>query len=261
MRMRTAWVGRSAARGPLVAALMVALALTGCGAGQQPGVEIVVWGTVPEARLDAYEELTATAVAQVQDLWGSDAVQWPVEVILPATASEFAELTGGAPASQEAPAVTVGRLAQAHVVVHPDSWGRLSAAGRQAVLTHEVTHLAMQGDGGVPPWLGEGLAEFTAHRDSGLAPAQIAGSALDGVRAGELPTDWPDPQGAESAWDGYALSWLACLYLAQTWSESALLDLYAEVAGGTPVGEAVPAVLGVSEEEALAGWRAWLTTL
>ena len=261
MRMRTVRVGLSAAGAPLVASLMAVLVLAGCGDARGHSVEIIVSGSVPEERVSAYEELTATALAQVEDLWGPDAVQWAVEVILPATPAEFAELTTGAPASQEAPAVTVGRLAEAHVVVHPDSWDRLTVAGRQAVLTHEVTHLAMQGDGGVPRWLGEGMAEFTAHRGSGLAPAQIAGSALDGVRAGQLPTDWPDPQGSESAWDGYALSWLACLYLAQTWSEQDLLDLYDEVAAGTPVEDALQSVVGVSEDEALAGWRTWLTTL
>lgn len=259
--MRTARVCQSAAGVRVVASLIGVLVLAGCGDAQGQGGEIVVSGSVPEERVGAYEELTATALAQVEALWGPDAVQRPVEVLLPATPAEFAELTGGAAASQEAPAVTVGRMAEAHVVVHPDSWGRLTAAGRQAVLTHEVTHLAMQGDGAVPPWLGEGLAEYTAHRGSGLAPAQVAGSALDGVRAGQLPSDWPDLKGSESAWESYALSWLACLYLAQTWSEQALLDLYDEIAGGTPVGEALPAVLGVSEEEALAGWRTWLTTL
>ncbi len=256
-------------------AVLSVLVLAGCG-----GAEIQVSGTAPGERIEAYEAMAGVALGQVEDLWGEDAVARPVEVVLPGSAAEFAELTGGAPASQEAPAVTVGSLDEAHVVVHPDSWDRLTPEGRQAVLTHEVTHLSMQGDGGVPGWLGEGLAEYTAHRTSDLAPAAIAGSALDPVRAGQVPTDWPDlgsapvapgPVGAAgdgadepaegSTWGGYALAWLACLYLADTWSEEQLVELYEVVAGGSTLTDAVPQVLGVSEAEALAGWGEWLTTL
>lgn len=242
--------------GETTLALLVVLLGSACGAE-----EVQVRGTAPQEQVEAYEEMAATALAQVESLWGQDTVSRPVEVVLPASHGEFAELTDGAPASQEAPAVTVSRSGEAHVIVHPDSWGRLTPAGRQAVLTHEVTHLVMQSDGGVPPWLGEGLAEFTAHRGSGLTPADIAGSALDGVRAGQVPTDWPDTQASERAWDTYALAWLACLYVAQTWSEGELLDLYEEISGGAPLAEAFPAVLGVSEQEAIAGWGTWLTTL
>lgn len=222
---------------------------------------VTVTGTAPPERRTAYVAMAETALAQVEDLWGPDAVRWPVRVVLPATPAEFADLTGGAAASQTAPAVTVGRLADAHVVVHPDSWDRLTPQGRQAVLTHEVTHLAQQGDGPVPRWLGEGMAELTAHRLSPLSPVTIAGSALDDVRAHRLPDDWPAPRAGDDAWGGYALSWLACLFIADTWSEQALLELYATVAAGASVTDAFPAVLGVTEDEALIGWGDWLREL
>lgn len=249
---------------------------------------VTVRGGAPPDRVVAYEVMTEAALDRVEDLWGRGAVRWPVRVVLPESAAEFADLTGDAPASQEAPAVTVGSLAEAHVVVHPDSWGRLTPEGRQAVLIHEVTHLAQQDRGPVPPWLGEGTAEFTAHRQSDLPLTTIAGSALDDVRAGRLPSTWPDPTsrseatgptsvteptdatgqphtagqtGTGSVWDGYALSWLACQYIVETWSEEALLELYDTVAGGTPVHEALPVVLDVTEDEALIGWSDWLHTL
>lgn len=247
--------------------LLSVLVLAGCG---EPETEVS--GSAQAERIESYEAMTAVALDQVEDLWGRDSVALPVEVVLPGSAAEFAELTGGAPASQDAPAVTVGSLDEAHVVVHPDSWDRLTPQGRQAVLTHEVTHLSMQGDGGVPAWLGEGLAEYTAHRSSGLAPAVIAGSALDPVRAGQVPTHWPDlspapaapgpgPAAEDVSWGGYALAWLACLYLADTWSEEQLIELYEAVAAGSALADAVPQVLGVSEAEVLAGWGEWLTTL
>lgn len=228
-----------------------------------------VSGSVPSERIESYEAMAVTALGQVEDLWGADSVARPVEVVLPASGAEFEALTGVSGAG--VPAATVGSLQDARVVVHPDSWGLLTPEGRQAVLTHEVTHLAQQGDGPVPAWLGEGLAEYTAHRDSGLPPATISGTALDGVRSGVLPSTWPDPTspstdatgstGTGTAWGGYALSWLACLYIAETWSESALLELYETVAAGTDLSEAVPEVLNVSEAELHTGWTQWLAEL
>lgn len=248
-------------------ALLSVLVLGACSVS-----EVDVSGGVPEGRIVAYQDMSRVALEQVEDLWGAEAVAGEVMVVLPGTAAEFAELTGGAPASQEAPAVTVGSGVDAHVVVHPDSWDRLTPEGRQAVLTHEVTHLAQQGDGPVPRWLGEGIAEYTAHRGSELPPETIAGSALDGVRDGAVLTEWPDlstsdPRTSDprtpaaDAWGGYALSWLACVYIAQTWSEEQLMELYEEVSGGTALEEAIPQVLGVPEQEALTGWAQWLSTL
>ncbi|MCK0114009.1 DUF4157 domain-containing protein [Ornithinimicrobium sp. F0845] len=220
---------------------------------------VTVQGSSPQERIEAYHVMAEVALSQVEDLWGPDAVRWQVRVSLPATTAEFSELTGGA--GLQAPAVTVGSLAGAHIVVHPDSWDRLTPEGRQAVLTHEVTHLAQQGHGPVPAWLGEGMAEFTAHRHSQLHPTEIAGSALDDVRAGAVPRAWPDPAGGDTVWGGYALSWLACLYIAQTWSEDALLKFYEAVADATALSEAFPTVLDVSEAEALERWGAWLSDL
>lgn len=265
-------------------ALLVVLWVGGCAATAPGPGEVEVSGSAPPARLTAYEDLGEVSVAAVQDLWGQDALAWPVRVELPASSAQFDELTGINSAQTAVPASTVGSLKGAHIVVHPDSWSRLTAEGRQAVLTHEVTHLAQQGDGPVPAWLGEGIAEYTAHRGSTLPPAQIAGSALDGVRDGKVPSAWPDPAGADTStsrgtsagattgsgvttgatntatntWGGYALSWLACLYIADTWGEAALLELYDQIATGTPVPDAIESVLGVTQEQALSGWGQWL---
>ena len=240
---------------------LVVVTLAACGgqdADVSGGQDADVSGSVPSERIESYEAMTVEALGQVEELWGADSVSRPVEVVLPASGAEFEALTGVFTA---VPATTVGSLQEARVVVHPDSWGLLTPEGRQAVLTHEVTHLSQQGDGTVPAWLGEGLAEYTAHRDSDLPPTTLAGSALDDVRAGVLPSTWPDPAAAGTSWDGYALSWLACLYIAETWSESALLELYETVAAGTVLSEAVPVVLNMSEAELLTGWAQWLENL
>lgn len=264
-------------RAPAEASVSTGAADAGQSADLTERVEVS--GSAGPERIAAYQAMTVTALEQVEDLWGQGAVRWSVRVELPATAAEFEELTGAAPGAQ-VPATTVGSMGQAHIVVHPDSWDLLTPQGRQAVLTHEVTHLSQQGDGSVPRWLGEGLAEYTAHRDSDLPPATIAGSALEDVRAGSVPTTWPDPttrsrgtdpatrsrgtdpttrpRGTDPAWRDYALSWLACRYIAETWSEEALLELSAAVAGGLTVKEAMPEVLGTTETNALAGWGVWL---
>ena len=245
---------------PRVAAVVLCAVVVLSGCAAEAPVEVS--GAAPAERVSAYEEMGEVALEEVERVWGSDSVATPARVLLPATTDEFAELTGGAPASQGAPAATVGSGQDARVVVHPDSWDRLTPQGRQAVLTHEFTHLTMQGDGPVPAWLGEGLAEYTAHRESDLPPQSLAGPALDEERDGALPQPRPDlATTTDNAWGGYALSWLACLYLAETWSQEELLELYREVSGGTPLEDAFPQVLGVSEAEVLEGWSAWLTDL
>lgn len=253
----------SGAQRRAILAMVGALVLAGCQSQQ-----VALTGTADRDRIVAYEAMAQTALAETEDLWGKGSVELPVSVVLPASAQEFEELTGGPASSRDAPAVTVGTMARAHVVVHPDSWDLLTVEGRQAVLTHEVSHLSMQGDGAVAPWLGEGLAEYTAHRTSALAPSTIAGSALDGVRAGELPTTWPtlatqagQVRSRTNTWGSYAMSWLACLYVAEVWSEADLLVLYEQVAGGTRLEDAIPAVLGVSQEAAITGWQVWLRAM
>lgn len=229
-------------------------------------VTVRVEGEVGPERLAGYQQLGEQAVVEVEQLWGPGALTHPVRLVIAADDAEFARLTGHPPQEQQVPAVTVGSGQRAHVVAHPSTWDRLGAEGRQAVVTHEVTHLMMQGDGPVPAWLGEGLAEYTAHRDSPTPVAVIAGSALQPVRRGELPTGWPDPTGAVTAekgdrWGGYAMAWLACEFIASDHSEEQLIELYHQVAGGAPLADAMPAVLGVTEQELLDAWGRWLADL
>jgi hypothetical protein len=222
-------------------------------------VEVV--SEVGADRTSAYRRLATVALGEVEDLWGEDVVARPVRLLLPADAASFGELTGHAADVQDTPATTVGTGAEARVVVHPDAWDRLTPEGRQAVLTHELTHLAMQGDGPVPRWVGEGLAEYTAHRGTTLPLTEIAGSALDPVRAGTSPTTWPEPGAEGDRWRGYAMSWLACVFIAREHSEDQLVRLYHELERGSTLEEAVPEVLGVPEEQLRGEWREWLRDL
>ncbi|MFZ0160369.1 MAG: hypothetical protein WAL50_15190, partial [Kineosporiaceae bacterium] len=121
----------------------------------------------------------------------------------------------------------------------------------QAVLRHEVTHvaLALEGSGDVPTWLVEGTAEYTAYR-------VLRGGAVSGVTAMDrrgLPSPtWQ--QLRRGTWrpslisDGalfyggsnaevaraYTDSWLTCLYIAAHYGEDSLFRLYSAAAATAP---------------------------
>ncbi len=124
-------------------------------------------------------------------------------------------------------------------------------ARAQAVLRHEVTHvaLALEGTGDVPTWLVEGTAEFTAYRV--LRGGKVSGvTALD--RRGlpgpiwqqlrrntwkpTLITDGADfYQGTNAkVASAYTDSWLTCLYIAAHYGEASLFRLYSAAAAAPP---------------------------
>ncbi|WP_153396504.1 hypothetical protein [Ornithinicoccus halotolerans] len=268
------------------AAVLVILA--GCGPGPEepvtaspaePSVQVSGEASPPDSvlvlaagdadpeQVSGYSRLAERAVGQVEAVWGPNRVPRPVLVHVAGDAQTFAGLTGHPEDAADIPATTVGPAGQARVVIHPAAWGQLTEEGRLAVLTHEVAHLVQQvvPEGGspeqAPPWLHEGLAEYTAHRGSGREPQQIAGTVLQEVDRVGPPGDWPDPEGYPDRWHGYALSWLACRYLADTYGEEQLLRVWSEVAGGVPTGTALRAVTEESERQLLTGWRRWLATL
>jgi hypothetical protein len=115
----------------------------------------------------------------------------------------------------------LGRL-----VVDATAYRRLSAAGRQIVLRHELAHLASAAStpADMPIWLVEGFAEEVGHAgvvgtgpgtpDVGRAAVELASE----VRAGHVPAALPGDT-AFSGRDGrlaqtYQEAWLACRLLA-----------------------------------------------
>lgn len=268
--------GGSGTGGAAALALAVLLALGGCAPdssdpalGPDPvpvpssgelstaAPEVVVSGGADAAVMAAHREAAVQALAAVEEWWGQGSVPRPLRVELPADAEAFVRSTGVSDTG--VPALVLGEGLARRVVVHPEAAGRLTPEGLLAVMTHEVSHLAMDA-GQAPWWLVEGMAEHTAHRHGRLDPIQIAGTGLAQVRAGQLPQDWPAPDPGDR-WRGYTLAWLACLYLAQTYSEDDLMALFTAAADGRPLEAVFPEVLGVQEGEALAGYRRWLQEL
>lgn len=222
-------------------------------------VQVRVDGTAPRARRESYLADALDAVAPVEQVWGKNAVPTRVHLTAPATAAEFTELTGST--SDAVPALT---RPDGRVVIHPDLWGRASAPGRQVVLTHEVTHVAL-GQGGwpdVPRWVVEGSAEFTAYRRTELAPERIAPSVARRVRAGDGPTG-PPSETQMAGPDGYSLAWTWCQYLVSR-SGQAVFVRFVRRAGrnATAAGtrRAFRATYGVDPGALAAGYSTWLAS-
>lgn len=233
------------------AASLALPALAGCG--DDPSVQTS--GDAPGVRRTAYTELVRQAIGPVEELWGRGAVPLPVRLHVPADSLAWARTTGQ-PARSDIPASTVTRDGVDTIVVHPAAWDRLTGAGRAAVITHEVTHLAQGSGGRAPWWLGEGSAEFTAHRASTRSPAQIAGPVWDRLVL-DPPRQWPEPGAAGQRWPGYALAWSAALAVADVHGDEAVPRLHAAVAGSGDLDTGCRDVLGQSETQLRRAWAAW----
>lgn len=264
------WVGLSAA------ATVVAPALAGCAASP----DVLVTGGVSTERASAYRDLVSEAIPRVEELWGEDSVALPVHIHLPSTVTGWAAATGYPPDQRGYAASTVRANANANadadadvdvdvdvdaetdtamvrIVMHPDAWDELSPVGREAVVTHEVAHLAMGPGGKAPWWVEEGLAEYTAHRNSTVALADIAGSALEGA-ALDPGESWPQPSTEGDAWQGYARAWLACVFIAERHSEAVLPEILNAAAAGQPTTTWMEKILGETSEDMHSAWGTWL---
>lgn len=273
---------RAVVRGGLAGGLLglVSASSSGCAT---PAIVVITGGGDVE-RAAAYQRMVTTAIPAVEELWGSDAVPLPVRLELPATLTAWSALTGHEPDQQGYAASTVrstagtdGPLASGSgsgsgsgsasdkddagddvkIVMHPDAWVELNPEGRLGVMVHEITHLAMGTGEGAPWWLGEGLAEYTAHRTSARTLEQIAGSAWAPLVANP-PTSWPTPD-PEQPWNGYARAWLACVFLAEMAGEDSLVVLYERVTAGATLDRALRATVGRDEADLLKEWSLWLS--
>ncbi len=94
------------------------------------------------------------------------------------------------------------------------------------ITRHELTHVAVgERDDGAPVWFAEGLAEYLGARSIPDDERRIATAAV--TRAREGAEEMPSSQtfnGRDQAWN-YALSWMACDYIAATQGESRLWEL------------------------------------
>lgn len=215
-----------------------------------------------DATILAAATAAGTAVSRV---WGSGWHPPPVVVAVPDTVT-MARLAGR-PVAATNGLVAVTTLDRVYLDV--PAWLALSPAGRQVLLTHEVTHLATGSAAtDLPLWLEEGFADEVALSGSGLTVRAVAAALLDPLRSGGsvpagLPTDSAFASGGDLAAQAYAGAWLACRLVAADDGQRALVATYrAAVAGSGSADQRVDRALRDVTGMGTAGWtRRWDASL
>lgn len=117
------------------------------------------------------------------------------------------------------------QVASTRMLVMPSS----IAAGQPflgRITRHELSHVAIGArDDGAPTWVSEGIAEYLGARDLPMRQRIIATAALQRAASVEarMPTSG-DFNNSDQEWH-YALSWMACDYIAESFGESRLWEL------------------------------------
>ncbi|KRV49890.1 hypothetical protein AQ490_18260 [Wenjunlia vitaminophila] len=207
------------------------------------------------------------AVSAVRQVW-HDGWDGTVVLLVPGTSRQMTALLGVPEGTyRDIAAVTTAELRHGsaapadRVVVNPDAFDRLSAFGRQAVLTHETTHVATRRGTGpaTPLWLSEGFADWVAYRDSGRSPREIAPElrrdVLAGRAPGRLPADADFAPDAAGLAQSYQTAWLACRLIAEEYGQDRLVELY-RTPGDTDA--RTRRVLGTGYDDFLRRWRDYL---
>lgn len=223
------------------------------------------------------------AAARVAAVWGSAA---PAVWVVPASTADAERLLGrsrgeltGLAAATDGPLEAGSPAGADRIVLSPDAWSSLRPTGRDVVMTHELTHVAVRASTTreVPLWLSEGLAEYVAYRSLDIPEKTVAAPLLRRVGDRGLPADLPGtgefgPAGG-TAGAAYAGAWTAVLSLVDRYGEAQVVRLYRAAAGGlrvahadlgdpeTIVDAALRQVLATSRSEVVQAWRQRLASL
>ncbi|MFF0743342.1 hypothetical protein ACFYVL_23410 [Streptomyces sp. NPDC004111] len=228
------------------------------------------------ARLRGIGELADTAVAAVARAWPAEPGLRVVLLVPPSLSGMGALLGEPAAGYRGIAAVTTGasaagkRTSADRVIVNPEAYDVLGAAGQQVVLTHETTHVATRTGttAATPMWLSEGFADWVAYRESDRAAARIAPELRATVRKEGVPDELPADEDFRFAGDAdrlagaYEGGWLACRMIVERWDERTLLAFYRAV-GAHPqregaVESALNDTLGTTPADFTARWRGYV---
>ncbi|WP_154402902.1 hypothetical protein [Nocardioides speluncae] len=231
----------------------------------------LVLAAAPAEETDNYARYARAAVPVVRRVltdWDSGlVVEVPASVdglhaALNATPEQYAAIAAvtTTPDGSTAPGTS------AHVFVNPAVFGSLRAQGAQVVMSHEAAHVATDAvTTNVPLWLLEGFADYVALRDVRLPVSVTAAQIARQVREDGPPDHLPDQAEFDTRTThlgaAYEAAWLACVTLAEEGSEGQLVRFYRQVASGTALAEALPAVFGMTEQELTRAWQARLEDL
>ncbi|GHH34603.1 hypothetical protein [Streptomyces candidus] len=237
---------------------------------------IVLGAGQDRKRLRAVAENADRAVAAVAAVWKRERDLAAVLLVPPSLGGMGALLGSPAAGYRGIAAVTTGagrggkRTSADRVIVNPEAYDVLGAAGRQVVLTHETTHVATRTDttAATPMWLSEGFADWVAYRGSDRTPAQVAPELRRAVRRDGPPAALPadddfrftgDADRLAGAYEG---GWLACRMIVARTDERTLFAFYVSV-GRHPqrdgaVENALHTELGTTLDEFTAQWRSYV---
>jgi len=241
------------------------------------GEHAVVAGTAPTTRLAEHVAVVDRALPHLGEQWHGTPER--VLVLAPATAAAADALLGRAPGSGAAPvaATTEGPTGSAgtatgdRVVLDPAAYGRLTASGREVVLTHELAHVAVRASvpGRSAGWLTEGYADHVGYSRADVPTSRLLAPLVTALRTGHGPRALPSEADLRPATGDlelpYLAAWQAVELIAHDHGEAALRRL---VAAGASTGSdadaeaatdrAVEEVLGTTRAELT---DAWLTRL
>lgn len=207
-----------------------------------------VLGVFDQATAGEADRLLTVVTGAVVDDQSALPFAWPGDVIVyafkePALLATFRHVPGGNIADLGALSFPVyantsgTRIAGMRFIVLPGSLGADDDSLARLV-RHELTHVALgPRDDGAPTWFIEGIAEYLASRPLAREGLRIASVAVQ--RASGPVTSMPVSStfnGPDQDWH-YALSWMACSYIASKDGESRLWDLmdaFHDAHGGTP---------------------------
>ena len=244
------------------------------------GEHAVVAGTVPDSQLSGHVRVVDRAVPDLRRDWSRTPDH--VLVLAPSRAQEADALLGRAPgsgvaavaATTEGPTSADGRATGDRVVLDPTASARLTAVGRDVVLTHELAHVAVRASvaGRAAGWLSEGYADHVGYDRANLPDARLLEPLLAEVRAGRLPADLPrvaelDP-GSGAIEVPYLAAWQAVELIADEHGEAALRRLViagsatgSEADAETATDRALQRVLDMSRVDLTRAWQQRLRDL
>jgi hypothetical protein len=206
--------------------------LTAVTVREEPGV-LAVFDRGTSASADA---VTAVVRDGIDDIDRALPFTWSGRVVVysvqsPKVLASFTDVPGG----------TLEHLGALTFPTYAESGGPQVASTRMLVMPssvdagqpflgritrHELSHIAVGvRDDGAPAWVSEGLAEYLGAREIPLRDRIIPTSALNRAQA-EVATmpESQDFNNTDQEWH-YALSWMACDYVAATHGEGRLWEL------------------------------------
>lgn len=186
-------------------------------------------------------------IPRVTRVWGRGWSQRVVVVAPNSTKELSALLADGGDLSQIA-AVATAELVETNqrarptgdrVLINPGNYVKLSARGREVVVTHEITHVATRAASGptVPDWLVEGFADYIGYRDLQVSPTvaarELRAYLAQGRAVPRLPTDDAFSAANKRLALAYDESWLAAKFIAERWDPATLVRLYRAIGAST----------------------------